>query len=120
MKIRDRVIPVGQTLRVHVLPSAIKNAGKPRVYGYVWGAARDENQDLLTCWTHHHGWLLSKVFHDEHPGFGPGMTALLEALRTTDAHAVVVPIRDKYAQAIARQIERSGTSCLVVPNGPRA
>ncbi|ALG07253.1 hypothetical protein [Kibdelosporangium phytohabitans] len=115
MKIRDRVIPVGQTLRVHVLPSAIKNAGKPRVYGYVWGTAQDENQDLLTCWTFDHGWLLSKVFHDDQPGFGPGMTALLDTLRTTDVHAVVVPIRDRYAQAIARRIERSGTSCLVVP-----
>lgn len=117
--IRDRVIPVGQTLRVHVLPSAVRNIGKPRVYGYVWGRAQDENQDLLTAWTFDQGWLLSKVFHDDHPGFGPGMTALLEALRTTDVHAVVVPIRDRYARAIARRIERSGTSCLVVPNQPR-
>ncbi|MCE7006850.1 hypothetical protein LWC34_29080 [Kibdelosporangium philippinense] len=129
MAIRDRVIPVGQTLRVQVLPSAIKNGavknvGKPRVYGYVWGPAdstvHSENQDLLTAWTFEQGWMLSKVFHDDHPGFGPGMTELLETLRTTDVHAVVVPIRDRYARAIARRIERSGTSCLVVPNQIRA
>lgn len=115
MTIRDRVIPVGRTLRVHVLPSAIKNIGKPRVYGYVWGPAHTDNQDLLTCWTFEQGWMLSTVFHDDHPGFGPGMASLLAALRTTDVHAVVVPIRDRYARAVARRIERSGTSCLVIP-----
>jgi hypothetical protein len=113
--IRDRVVPVGQTLRVHVLSSAIKEAGKPRVYGYVWGSAHDNHQDLLTSWTWEQGWLLSKVFYDEHPGFGPGMAALLEAVTTTDVHAVVVPFQDRYAKAIARRIQKSGSSCLVVP-----
>ncbi|MBP2320019.1 hypothetical protein JOF56_000404 [Kibdelosporangium banguiense] len=115
MTIRDRVVPVGQTLRVHVLSSAIKNPGKLRVYGYVWGPTQSDHQDLLTSWTWEQGWLLSKVFHDEHPGFGPGMSALLEAVATTDVHAVVVPFQDRYARAIARRIEKSGSSCLVVP-----
>jgi hypothetical protein len=114
--VRDRVVPVGQTLRVRVLSSAIKQtADKPRVYGYTWGTGHDEHQDLLTSWTFDRGWLLSRVFHDEQPGFGPGMSALLEAVRTTDVHAVVVPLQDRYARAIARRIEKSGSSCLVVP-----
>jgi hypothetical protein len=114
--VRDRVVPVGQTLRVCVLSSAIKETGtKPRVYGYTWGPAQDNHQDLLTSWTFDRGWLLSKVFHDEHPGFGPGMSGLLEAVRTTDVHAVVVPFQDRYARAIARRIARSGSSCLVIP-----
>lgn len=119
MTVRDRVVPAGQTLRVGVLSSAIKESDpKPRVYGYTWGTAHSDHQDhqdLLTSWTFERGWLLSKVFHDEHPGFGPGMSALLEAVRTTDVHAVVVPFQDRYARAIARRIEKSGSSCLVVP-----
>jgi hypothetical protein len=105
-------------LRVRVLSSAVKDTGKPRVYGYVWADrpdARDLRQDLLTSWTWEHGWLLSTVFRDEQPGFGPGIASLLDTIRVTDVHAVVLFAQDGYARPIARRIERSGSSCLVIP-----
>jgi hypothetical protein len=105
-------------VRVRVLSSAVKHTGKPRVYGYVWAqhpGALELRQDLLTCWTYDQGWLLGTVFSDEQPGFGPGMSALLKAIETTDVHAVVMFSQDSYARAIARRIERTGTSCLVLP-----
>lgn len=121
MTIRDRVAPlrpVGQTLRVRVLPSAVKedtavneNSAKPRVYGYV----RAGDQDLITCWAYEHGWLLSKVFVDEYPGFGAGMSDLLATLRTTDVEGVVLLGEDSYTRAIARRITSAGKSCMVVP-----
>jgi hypothetical protein len=115
--IRDRV-PTLPLVRVRVLSSAVKETGKPRVYGYVWAnqpTVVQLRQDLLTCWTYEQGWMLSKVFYDEQPGFGPGMSALLETIQTTDVHAVVMFGQDSYARAIARRIGRSGTSCLVIP-----
>lgn len=115
MTIRDRVAPlrpVGQTLRVRVLPSAVKENGpKPRVYGYV----RAGDQDLITCWAYEQGWLLSKVFVDDFPGFGAGMSDLLAALRTTDVEGVVLLGDDSYTRAIAKRITGAGKSCLVVP-----
>jgi hypothetical protein len=104
-------------VRVRVLSSAVKGTGKPRVYGYVWAKpdGLQARQDLLTCWTYDQGWLLGKVFFDEQPGFGPGMSGLLQAIHTTDVHAVVMVSQDSYARVIARRIERTGTSCLVLP-----
>lgn len=102
-------------VRVRVLSSAVNNTGKPRVYGYVWADPDAERQDQLTCWTYEQGWLLSKVFQDAQPGFGPGMSALLEAVRTTDVHAVVMFAQDRAARAVAHRIDRSGTPCLVLP-----
>jgi hypothetical protein len=105
-------------VRVRVLPSAVKDTGKPRVHGYVWSDrpdALDLRQDLLTCWTFDQGWLLSTVFRDRQPGFGPGMSALLDAVRDTDVHAVVLLSQDGYARPIARRIEKAGSSCLVLP-----
>lgn len=113
-------VPTLPLVRVRVLSSAVKGTGKPRVYGYVWTPDPDAlqvRQDLLTCWTYDQGWLLGKVFSDEQPGFGPGMSALLKAIQTTDVHAVVMFSQDSYARAIARRIERTGTSCLVLPPG---
>jgi hypothetical protein len=121
--VTNRVAPirtVGHTVRVRVLPSAVKNGvidnetAKPRVYGYI--RAHEVDQDLLTCWAYDQGWLMSKVFVDEYPGFGSGMTALLEAVRTTDVHGVVMLCEDGYARAIARRITQAGSLCLVVPD----
>jgi hypothetical protein len=111
-------VPTLPLVRVRVLSSAVKDTGKPRVHGYVWSNRLDTlrtRQDLLTCWTYEQGWLLSKVFADEQPGFGPGMSDLLATIRATDVHAVVMFSQDSYARVIARRIERSGTSCLVIP-----
>ncbi|MET0134181.1 MAG: hypothetical protein ABW215_11375 [Kibdelosporangium sp.] len=124
----DRAAPIrtaGHTMRVRVLPSAVKgvagpgpavdaDSAKPRVYGYIRG--RQADQDLLTCWAYEQGWMLSKVFVDEYPGFGSGMSALLQAVRTTDVHGVVMLCDDSYARAIARRITEAGTVCLVVPD----
>jgi hypothetical protein len=109
---RDLTLPL---VRVRVLSSAVQGTGKPRVYGYVWADPGAARRDLLTCWAYEQGWLLSKVFQDDQPGFGPGMSALLDTIRTTDAHAVVMSSQDSYARAIARRIERSGTPVLVLP-----
>ncbi|MEV4318763.1 hypothetical protein [Actinocrispum sp. NPDC049592] len=103
---------------MRVLSSAVKETGKPRVHGYVWApdvVALRARQDLLTCWTYEQGWLLSKVFTDAQPGFGPGVSALLETIQGADVHAVVMFSQDSYSRAIARRIERSGTPCLVLP-----
>ena len=111
-------VPTLPLVRVRVLSSAVKDTGKPRVYGYVWAGRPDAlqlRQDLLTCWTYEQGWLLSKIFADEQPGFGAGMSALLAAIQTTDVHAVVMFSQDSYARAIARRIDRAGTPCLVIP-----
>ncbi|GAB3874462.1 hypothetical protein GCM10029964_016470 [Kibdelosporangium lantanae] len=43
------------------------------------------------------------------------MSALLDAVRTTDVHAVVMFAQDGAARAVARRIDRSGTPCLVLP-----
>jgi hypothetical protein len=115
--IRDRC-PTIPLVRLRVLSSAVKDTGKPRVYGYV-GAGNAADADLLTCWTYEQGWLISKIFTDEQPGFGPGMSALLDAVETTDAHAVIMLSQDSYARAIARRIERAGTQCLVLPTDLR-
>ena len=46
MTVRDRVLPIGQTLRVRVLSSAVKQTdGKPRVHGYTWGTGHHAYQD---------------------------------------------------------------------------
>ncbi|WP_207925983.1 hypothetical protein [Actinocrispum wychmicini] len=106
-------------MRVRVLSSAVRDAGKPRVHGYVWASRPDAlraRQDLLTCWTYEQGWLLSKIFTDERPGFGPGMSALLRAIQTTDTHAVVMFSDEGAARALARRIDRSGTPCLMLPS----
>jgi hypothetical protein len=115
--IRD-LVPALPLVRVRVLSSAVKETGKPRVHGYVWGptvTALQARQDLLTCWTYEQGWLLSRVFTDAQPGFGPGVSALLETIQGADVHAVVMFSQDSYSRAIARRIERSGTPCLMLP-----
>ena len=112
MTTRELTLPL---VRMRVLSSAVRDTGKPRVYGYVWADPDAERRDQLTCWTYEQGWLLSKVFQDDQPGFGPGMSALLDAVQTTDVHAVVMFSQDSYARAVARRIDGSGTPCLVLP-----
>lgn len=105
-------------VRVRVLSSAVRDIGKPRVHGYVWASGPDALQtrrDMLTYWTYEQGWLLSKIFTDDTPGLGPGMSALLRTIQTTDTHAVVMFSDEGKARALARRIDRSGTPCLLLP-----
>jgi hypothetical protein len=109
-------------VRLQVLPTAIRQEGKPRVYGYVWAdqtqpGTLDDRQDLVTCWAWEQGWLLSTVFRDTRTRAdtynGPGLIALLDVLRSTDSYGVVLPGNpDQHARQIARQIKATGVRVL--------